>query len=1525
MPNVYVYDETRVDYFVTSDLGLVAQSVTETIDYGNISAQADPPEFDELQFNVNDYGFVSRTGTVLPFGTVTVSGTISRKRVFTPATTGLGILSGTAKKSFTRSTWIGSGTLFEIGGGLERLVIPDFGAAGPSPRIIGNAFERTRDNYVGSAVNISVSSSAQTREFNVYPVSSTITISVTGGTSQEYPNEYIQSIVQEQLVGKAQEKIAYQYALTEVLPFDEEDWGILSDVNGDSFDKSAVTFDSTITQNSAFSDAVVVETEDWGIITQASTGPDEDYDTIATSATNKFGKIQTSKYLNAEYKKSFDYSGSGSISVSTAVVSTDRVRSFAGSGSILLNGQLGLGQAPQHTIFGLGDKIVLSGTCAQSFVPRPVKGSGITIFSSGSSYRRISNPPERKAELLLYGYVDKVNVIFKPARNTIRFNISGQATKLQVFKSYKGSDKLKFSGALSTKDIRFAPHWRSPLERDGFIEPIDYGFVNELPTEPNDDWGWVNEVPLSINGGGSLDFGYIIPIFTRINIVGIGANAFVRNGYQGSGSINLSGKGLIPTNYKFRSTGLSGIATHPAGFFFSGANWFSQAPQHTVFGVGDYIVVSGTGNEAIIPAPETGSGVITLSGAYANLKFTSGAGEQTILTTISGTGNERFIPNFNGSGTITLRQGREVGQTYYRIIVENPTRPAVLFSIYNNTSIFEKNTESYNTSSIYKGGDGSEDYGTLGSSPSYGFDLSYQGTGSGALTATFDDESNTYDQDIISGSRYSDDLLGTGLLPTFDKTSQYEVDFSSVNVTEDYGNLDDNTPGGFVYNQYLYPYYTGFSDQDGIDKGYEDLGFLTENPNEPAKYPFGTILFQQPTFANISRIIPKYPGKGTLVVSGTAEEKFATGDSSAQLFAIGGSANEAYSAQSPENTQLFEISGTRESESATFVEIGSGSINISGQLIERTTFSEVGTGIITFSGASVERTNLDPLEQTILFNIYGSYSNLQAAFVPPSIKATIRLSGNLVHPFIDYTPHYGIERNVGIETGIFILPGGAGGEYGNPGIVTTRFTPQYPGGYAGGGTAGPIKLSDKAISRTNAPITTDGTIYILGIGTAANGELDGVEIGATWKFTPQPVRGGPGLISIKGIGITREIQIYQYYGDLRNPGTSGTIVISTEKKKTEERNTFRIVSSGGAISVSGTATERKTKSFRGSGRLFVLSDGSKSRSKSYVSSGSIQISGSARKSLTTNPPEDTILYSISGSAKKSVRLTTDFGGVIRISGSVGNIGDPITTKSFRGSGRFNSLSGSSWSFTRKSRTNTVLVQVSGISSTRKIQSFGYYGDLKNPGTSGVITISGALSHPQIDYTPAYKSSGLFRILGSAGLKSSLAAVGIGKVTISGQTIQKFTYQGSEQTVLFNISGTAKTRELNVYQDFITSGLFRISGISATREIQVYGYYGDQKNPGTSGVITISGRPLVHPDVRYIPSPDGSGTIFITGTGTRSRTYPLYQGSGVLFTFSSGKESYTRSTYVGIGNVILSSSGITEILRYEEPRTYVVII
>ena len=118
------------------------------------------------------------------------------------------------------------------------------------------------------------------------------------------------------------------------------------------------------------------------------------------------------------------------------------------------------------------------------------------------------------------------------------------------------------------------------------------------------------------------------------------------------------------------------------------------------------------------------------------------------------------------------------------------------------------------------------------------------------------------------------------------------------------------------------------------------------------------------------------------------------------------------------------------------------------------------------------------LQKVLLFTPYGSYSNFSAAYSEVADKAVLRLSGELVHPDIDYTPHYGIDRNIGIETGFTLSSGGGLNEDGTGGIVTTRFIPDYP-------ALGTIFIEGKAIGRTNGPILTDGTIYILGIGTEA--------------------------------------------------------------------------------------------------------------------------------------------------------------------------------------------------------------------------------------------------------------------------------------------------------------------------------------------------------------------------------------------------------------------------------------------------------
>ena len=149
--------------------------------------------------------------------------------------------------------------------------------------------------------------------------------------------------------------------------------------------------------------------------------------------------------------------------------------------------------------------------------------------------------------------------------------------------------------------------------------------------------------------------------------------------------------------------------------------------------------------------------------------------------------------------------------------------------------------------------------------------------------------------------------------------------------------------------------------------------------------------------------------------------------------------------------------------------------------------------------------------------------------------------------------------------------------------------------------------------------------------------------------------------------------------------------------------------------------------------------------------------------------------------------------------------------------------------------SSVLVDFAGAAETREI---AVYQDFD---PSGVLTFSGALSHPLIDFTPAPKGSGLFQVGGSLDLKVFTKEIGIGTATFSGSSTVRFISQAGEGTILYDLKGASAITKLHwVYQDFVTSGITTISGIGGTREIQNYGYYGDDKDPGTSGKLTISG-------------------------------------------------------------------------------------
>ena len=835
--------------------------------------------------------------------------------------------------------------------------------------------------------------------------------------------------------------------------------------------------------------------------------------------------------------------------------------------------------------------------------------------------------------------------------------------------------------------------------------------------------------------------------------------------------------------------------------------------------------------------------------------------------------------------------------------------------------------KSYNESSIYYGPQ-DEDYGNILNAAAYGMGLNFSGAAS--EVETYDNETNTYDQDVLfssNGLTYDQSTGGTSILPSFDKTESFPVNFGTTVVSEDLGTLTEGNPipGGPAYDQYLYPNYTGFIDQD-INQGYDDFGFINATTDSLTRVPFGQVDIEQPPTLTITRFIPQWNGSGTIIPSGTAEERFITSDGNTVLFDfIGTTSPEKFIAQTPEDTILFTVSGAAEDESVTFAEVGIGTAYFSGIGVERVRFVEIGTGILSFSGSAVERSSMDPPEGTYLHVFSGADVRPGLSFACQTTKATQRLFGELYHPDIDFTPHYGIERNIGIETAFTLASGGGLNEDGTgPGIVTTRYLPDYKG-------QGVLTLSGKAIGRTNAPIFTDGTIYILGIHTAAQGISSGRETGLSESYSPGTIFGGPGQVTFKGVSPTRPIQVFGYYGDDRDPGagTTGVISITPAQQGIEIRSLKDYVGVGTAYFSGAYSDLAATFREIGTGELFKFSALYERRTFDYIGSGLLTASGTTDAPSSFQTPENTVLFTVSGDSQERVSLDNEAGGTI----SIFNTEKVVTgiTLSIATGGTFSLFSSGAESIVIPSDTTTALFDIEGIAETALNQVYGYYGDDRDPGTSGTITIVGELTHPQIDYTPAEVGFGDLTFVGSSIIKVDLKIVGKGTLPISGSATEKFVSGAGEDTILFSIDGSAETALNQVYgyygddRDPGTSGITTISGVGITKPIQVFGYYGDDKDPGTSGTFTFSNTPLVHPEVDYTPHYTGTGVVYFTGGVSVKRTFPEVVGSGSLFGFGTKDEAFARTTYVGIGVANFFGASFTETIAFEPARVYVTII
>ena len=192
------------------------------------------------------------------------------------------------------------------------------------------------------------------------------------------------------------------------------------------------------------------------------------------------------------------------------------------------------------------------------------------------------------------------------------------------------------------------------------------------------------------------------------------------------------------------------LPTRPAST--SSVQTGSAGSQHTVFGEEGAITIGiSTANESITPFIPEGSGSLFTIGGGENPAPTYLVGDYQF---ISGAANVNFAPHITGVGTGTFSQGREPYQTYARKINIPDDEFGGTISLTGNT-IFEKNTDSYNESSILFGTE-NEDYGLISvEDVGRGFSLSSLGIGLTSVES-LDAADITFDNSQQTGLTYDE-------------------------------------------------------------------------------------------------------------------------------------------------------------------------------------------------------------------------------------------------------------------------------------------------------------------------------------------------------------------------------------------------------------------------------------------------------------------------------------------------------------------------------------------------------------------------------------------------------------------------------------------------------------------------------------------------------------------------------------------------------------------------------------------------
>ena len=342
---------------------------------------------------------------------------------------------------------------------------------------------------------------------------------------------------------------------------------------------------------------------------------------------------------------------------------------------------------------------------------------------------------------------------------------------------------------------------------------------------------------------------------------------------------------------------------------------------------------------------------------------------------------------------------------------------------------------------------------------------------------------------------------------------------------------------------------------------------------------------------------------------------------------------------------------------------------------------------------------------------------------------------------------------------------------------------------------------------------------------SASGDTDFGSIIATDTTEPY------GLFTISGQSADRWIQVFGYYGDDRDPGTSGSLftfngaVESITSNPPENTVLFEFGQGYSALSFG-------KGNYAGSGSLFNIGDRVERATYSYNESSTaftatnINYGTASDYGDITTASTSTIDY---GSVSTVTSDQVDAGGIITTTGSeypyglfkiAGSAIQPKKIANWVGTGELFAAKGAAEVFSAQTPEDTFLYKFTGRAVEKHVENWVGTGNIK------IKEETPLAPNAAVRFRPWWRSYGEIFITGAAEEEfrgSYVGGLGVQFTLYTDKVgFEWRNYRPSPRyvnSVYGNIGGSAFT-----------------SGVSTTQKINVYGYYGDLRDPGTSGSL-----------------------------------------------------------------------------------------